>query len=46
MVVPFVYGKPGKELLQQAERGEVKLAGCIYSNTSPRLYCKRDLLEF
>ena len=45
-VVPYVYGKPGSRLIKMAEKGEVKLAGCSLSNTSPKLYCKRDRLEF
>ncbi|HVW58400.1 MAG TPA: hypothetical protein VHC48_00140 [Puia sp.] len=45
-VVPFVYGKPSAKAIKLAERGEIKLAGCSLSNTSPRLYCKADKLEF
>lgn len=45
-VVLFIYGKPNDKLLKLAEKGEVKLAGCSYSNTSPRMFCKRDNLEF
>lgn len=45
-VVPLIYGKPGKQLLLQQEKGEIKLAGCIVSKNSPRLFCKRDQLEF
>jgi hypothetical protein len=41
-VVPFIYGKPGSRLIKMADKGEVKLAGCSLSNTSPRLYCKTD----
>jgi hypothetical protein len=45
-VIPFIYGKPGKELIKLANEGQVKLAGCSLSNTSPKFYCKRDKLEF
>jgi hypothetical protein len=44
--VPFVYGKPGKQAIEAAERGEIKLAGCVLSHTSPEYYCKYDKLEF
>ena len=45
-VVPFIYGKPGSRLIKMAEKGEIKLAGCSLSNTSPKLFCKADKLEF
>ncbi len=45
-VVPFIYGKPRKELIELADKGQVKLAGCSLSNTSPKFYCKTDNLEF
>lgn len=45
-VVRYVYGKPGLKLIDMANRGEIKLAGCALSNTSPKLYCKTDKLEF
>ncbi|MBN8838549.1 MAG: hypothetical protein J0I09_14910 [Sphingobacteriia bacterium] len=45
-VVLFIYGKPNERLIKRAEKGEVKLAGCSYSNTSPKMFCKRDNLEF
>jgi hypothetical protein len=28
-VVPIVYGMPGPELFEQAERGDVVLGGCV-----------------
>lgn len=45
-VVPYVYGKPGSRLIKMADKGEIKLAGCSLSNTSPKFYCKTDNLEF
>ena len=27
--IPIIYGRPGTELLEKAERGEVILGGCI-----------------
>ncbi len=34
--VPFVLGYPSPELLEQAERGEVVLGGCLIPNSPPR----------
>lgn len=45
-VIPVVYGKPGKETRDKAERGECYLGGCIVSKNSPRHYCKKDKKEF
>lgn len=45
-VVPYIYGKPGSRAINMARKGEIKLAGCFLSNTSPRFYCKTDKLEF
>jgi hypothetical protein len=39
-VIPIIYGKPGQELIEKAERGEVKLGGCVVSRESPYNYCK------
>jgi hypothetical protein len=39
-VVPIVYGYPGEELLEAAERGEVKLGGCVVAGDDPGWYCK------
>jgi len=45
-VVPLIFGKPGQKTIELAEKGKVKLAGCSKSNTSPKFYCKLDLIEF
>ncbi len=37
--IPIIYGKPGQELVEKAERGEVKLGGCVVSRESPYWYC-------
>jgi hypothetical protein len=39
-VVPIIYGYPGEELVEAAERGEVKLGGCIVTGDDPGWYCK------
>ncbi len=38
-VIPIVYGKPGRELMAQAERGEVALGGCILTGNDPAWHC-------
>ncbi len=38
-VVPIVYGRPGKDLLEASKRGEVVLGGCIESADNPRWHC-------
>jgi len=45
-VIPISYGKPGPETIKKANKGEIKLGGCMISGTSPRFYCKTDKLEF
>jgi hypothetical protein len=38
-VIPIVYGLPGTELTEQAERGEVALGGCILTGNDPAWHC-------
>ncbi len=38
-VIPIVYGLPGPELLDEAERGEVKLGGCGVADGLPTCLC-------
>jgi hypothetical protein len=45
-VVPFMYGKPSSRAIELDKKGQIKLAGCMLSNTSPKFYCKTDKLEF
>ena len=33
--VPIVYGYPGPEMVEQAERGEIRLGGCVVGEESP-----------
>jgi hypothetical protein len=40
--IPVVYGKPSAEGIRKAERGEVKLGGCIVSEHSAKHFCKKD----
>jgi hypothetical protein len=38
-VQPIVYGLPGPELIERAERGEVALGGCIVFPENPEWQC-------
>ena len=38
-VIPIVYGLPGPELFQAAERGEVALGGCLVDDRNPMWHC-------
>ena len=38
--VRIVYGKPGRELIDKAERGEIALGGCIVTDNDPQWACK------
>jgi hypothetical protein len=50
-VIPIVYGLPGRELMEQSERGEVELRGYIITEVfdpksgfisgDPELYCPK-----
>ncbi len=39
-IIPIVYGLPGKKLMKKAEKGKVRLGGCIISECDPKWYCK------
>lgn len=38
--IPIVYGMPGPELFEAAERGEVVLGGCVLGDENPVWQCK------
>ena len=38
--VPIVYGLPGLDLFEAAERGEVVLGGCLVGSESPEFECR------
>lgn len=44
--IPIVYGKPMASTVKRAEKGEIRLGGCMVSKDSPRNYCKKDQTEF
>ena len=37
--IPIVYGLPGSELFERADRGEVSLGGCIVWDEQPNAQC-------
>lgn len=39
LTVPIVYGLPGYELMERAERGEVVLGGCVVTASAPLRAC-------
>lgn len=40
--IPVVYGKPSAQGIERAEKGEIKLGGCMAGQDSPKHYCKKD----
>jgi len=39
-VIPIIYGYPGPELREAADRGEVWLGGCVITGDDPLWHCK------
>ncbi|MBE1534691.1 hypothetical protein [Actinomadura algeriensis] len=37
--IPIVYGLPGSDLFEEAERGKVVLGGCVVWEGNPRWHC-------
>lgn len=47
-LIPIVYGLPGRDLIEQSNRGEIELGGCVVTQimehngirtNDPELYC-------
>ena len=47
-LIPIVYGLPGRELMEQSDRGEIQLGGCVVTQifdlngirtNDPELHC-------
>jgi hypothetical protein len=47
-LIPIVYGLPGRELMEQSDRGEIELGGCVVTQiidhngirtNDPELHC-------
>jgi len=39
-IVPIAYGYPGPGMLEDADKGLVKLGGCVISGNDPHWYCQ------
>lgn len=40
--VGVVYGKPTRETMERAKKGEFVLGGCMVGKDSPKHFCKKD----
>ena len=45
-VIPIVYGLPGKKLMRKAEKGKIKLGGCLITGCDPKWYCTKHNESF
>lgn len=45
-VVPILYGYPGPEMMEMANKGKIELGGCCVSNDDPQTLCKVCGTEF
>lgn len=46
MVIPIAYGFPGPSMMEDSKKGELKLGGCLITDSDPEWYCKRDDKSF
>lgn len=44
--IKIVYGYPAKETFEKAERGEIKLGGCVINDCMPYYHCKKDVIDY
>ncbi|MEX1194954.1 MAG: hypothetical protein WED85_07850 [Dehalococcoidia bacterium] len=45
-VVPIMYGMPSGEAMEEAERGDLMLAGCMVGDVDPQLNCRACAINF
>jgi hypothetical protein len=45
-VIPIVYGLPREKLMKKADKGKVKLGGCLVTECDPKWYCKKHKKSF
>lgn len=45
-IMKIVYGLPSKKTLKKAEKGKIKLGGCIVTGCDPIWYCKKHKIRF
>ena len=45
-IVPIMYGMPAGEAIEEAERGEIALGGCLVGDIDTNYKCRRCLISF
>ena len=45
-LIDIVYGMPGSELFEAAERGEIVLGGCEIFDDQPEYHCKNCDIDY
>jgi hypothetical protein len=45
-IIPIVYGLPKQRTMRKAEKGKLRLGGCIITGCDPKWYCKKHEIEF
>jgi hypothetical protein len=45
-VVPIMYGLPGPEMMEAANRGKIALGGCCVGDRDPQQECKACGVQF
>lgn len=44
--IPIQYGFPSPEMMNAADKGKIRLGGCVIKNDSPDWHCKACQLDF
>lgn len=45
-IIPITYGLHSKRTIKKAEKGKIKLGGCIVTECNPKWYCKVHEISF
>lgn len=45
-LIPIIYGVPLLKQMKKADRGKIRLGGCIITEFNPKYYCRLDDFEF
>ena len=45
-VAVIAYGLPGPEMMEEAERGDIVLGGCVVTDDGPEWHCKECAHEW
>ena len=46
VLIPIIYGFPGGDMFEQAERGEIELGGCCVSDNDPQFHCQGQIPHY